>query len=79
MDTVCHVVNRNIAIRPAREERAEQCAADLAVKAADSIDCATSSNREIGHIEWLVGVGRICSAECKKIVDRDAESLRSID
>ncbi len=73
MDAVGHVADRNLPLRPAREQSGEQSAADLAMHLTDTIDPRTATDRQPCHVEGFAGVGRILPSEAEQFGPRHAQ------
>src|SRR5580704_14034102 len=63
MDAVSDITDRHFRLRPAREKLLKNPPAYLAVQAADAIDRARPVNGKISHVERLVFVCRVHSAQ----------------
>ena len=51
---------------PGGEQHLEQSLADLAVQAGHAVDVATPAHRQVGHVERLVGIGRVAASQGEK-------------
>src|SRR5713226_7051795 len=70
--------DRNLDVRPTREERLEDAPAHLAMQAAHAVDRAAAPDGEIRHVEWFIRVVRILPAEREDIVERDAQAFLGV-
>src|ERR1017187_10463582 len=78
MDSVGHVSDRNFVLRPVREERRKEMAADFLMQATDAIHCPAPAYGEICHVETLQGVIRVLAAQGQQVGEFYAEFLLGI-
>ena len=75
MDAVGDVTHRHFNLGPTGKEWLEQIPANMAVQAADAVDGAAATHGEVGHVERLVGVVWIGTAQRQQLLYTDAQGI----
>ena len=73
VDSVRHMSDRHLLLRPVRKERLEEMPANFSMQATHAIYRPAAVDRQIGHIETLRRVVRILAAQGQQIVNCNAK------
>src|SRR5215471_898136 len=65
------MAHRHLIARPARKERLKECAAHLAVQAADAVNRATPADCQVRHVEFFIGIVGVLASKRQQVAETD--------
>ena len=78
MNSVCHVADGHLSLRPAWKQWLEDSFADPTVKLADAVDSAAATDGKKRHVKGLRMVEPISPAEAQEIIEFDSQFVLGI-
>ena len=75
MHAVGNMRHRHFDLRPSRKQCLKDSPAHLSVQLADTVDGATSTDRQIRHVEGLRRIVLVSPSQRQQIVERDRKFL----